>query len=136
MGFVGGTRISFLIDEYDYVKFKIVDANSNKFEVKTKEPFFKIGLDSFSYLRFQLTPVFNHSELSIAVNNNVVGKKTVPLNQSSILFPNNSLGADLESNRKTAFVYLESITCEKSSVEINSKVTEYFNLKFALEIPN
>lgn len=136
MGIVGGTRMSFLIDENDSVKFQIIDDNSNRFELKTNEPFFSIGLDSFSYLRFQLTPILNYSELSIAVNNKVVGKKTVPLNQSSVLFPHNSLGADLESNRKTAFEYAEHITYEKSSVEINDEITEYFKFKFALEIPN
>ncbi len=136
MGNIGGTRITLLIDKNDYIVFRIVDAIQNKFETKTNEPFSKIGLDNFSYLRFQLTPNFHYSELSISINNNIVGKKTVTLNQNSILLPNISLGASLENKGKTAFEVASIATHEKSSVEVNKEVTEYYNFQFALEIPN
>jgi hypothetical protein len=136
MGSIGGTRITLLIDKNDCIVFKVIDANLNKFEVKTNEPFFKIGLDNFSYLRFQLTPNFNYSEMCISVNNNIVGRKTVPLNQNSILLPDISLGADLSSKRNIAFEVASIAMYEKSSVKTNKEVTEYYNFQFALEIPN
>lgn len=135
IGVLAGSRISFLIDSKNHIRFKVIDANLKKFEVTTNEPFFKIGLDNYSYLRFQIKPIFHYSELSINVNNKVVGRKTVLLHRGSILLPNITLGSDLTSQKKTAFEVAMVAIYEESSDKINTELTKHCNQEFALEIP-
>lgn len=133
IGVSEGPRLTILIDKDSYIRFRVVDANLSSFELKTDKPISEIGLDVFAYLRCQLTPIFSLSQLSIAVNNKIVYKNTVPLNQNSVLLPNTTLGADLKGKRHTAFELTELAIFEKStSIEENNKITEYFNKKFAL----
>ncbi len=135
LGTVGGTRISFLIDDSNFIKFRIIDGDLKKFEVSSDKPFYDFGLNNFCYLRFQLTPNYHFSELAIAVNNEIVKKRTVTLNQGSILLPTISLGADFQSRRKTAFELASMAMYEQSSVNLNLELTNYYNVEFALYTP-
>ncbi len=134
IGVINGTRISFLIDNHNFIKFEVVDAKLKKFEVTTDKPFNKLGLDNFCYLRFQLTPSYNFTELAIYINNKLVARKSVQLNQLSILLPNITLGADLIGKRKTAFEVASIAMYEKSSSEINDNLTKYYNQEFDLKL--
>lgn len=135
IGVLAGTRISFLVDNKNHIRFRVIDGRLKKFEVITNEPFFKIGLDNFSYLRFQIKPIFHYSELSINVNNKVVARKTVLLNPGSILLPNTTLGGDLTSRKRTAFEVAMVAMYEEASDKINTEVIKHCNQEYALEIP-
>lgn len=125
--------LTLLVDHQNYLIFRIIDANLNRFELKTNKPFSEIGLRDFVYLRLQITPVFSFSELSIAINNINICKKGVTLNQNSIVLPNTALGGDLNGQRKTAMSLAELATYDRATnTEENKGMTEYFNIKFAL----
>jgi hypothetical protein len=98
-----------------------------------KESFEQYLMHRFVYLRFQVKPVLAFFELSFAINNSVICKKTVFLDGMSRLAPNTTLGSDLLGRAKTAFLIAEMLMYSRAKTDTeNLGMWNYFERKFAL----